>query len=262
MATPPRLEPFDGALHLSPGCVLYVGPGGAADSHAHHAVQLVVAPDAPVSLVIGGLPTDVHVALIPAGVPHALDAAGRRVAIALFERHGPQGRALDVVARRGPTEAQRAALRALPFPGREAPLLAAAAWTQVLAGDLRRSPVTRPVRTAIDELARCMAAGDAPRLDRAARAAGMSPSRLTHRFTAEVGIPLRAFVPWLRVARAVAEVQRDRAEGLAPNLTRAALAAGFVDSGHLTRSFKALFGLPPSLVLSRTTLHGFDVEVA
>jgi AraC-like DNA-binding protein len=86
---------------------------------------------------------------------------------------------------------------------------------------------------------------------------GLSPTRLTHRFTREVGIPFRALVPWLRVAAAVRAMQAARARGVEGSLTHAAHAAGFADAAHLTRTFRALFGLPPSLVLSRARLVGF-----
>lgn len=81
-----------------------------------------------------------------------------------------------------------------------------------------------------------------PRLAEAAAAAHVSPSRLTHAFSHETGIPFRRYVPWTRIRRAVQEVS-DGA-----NLTDAAMNAGFSDSAHLSRVFRDNFGLPPSLL--------------
>lgn len=254
--------PFDGSLILSPGCVVYLGPAGAAERHSHHAVQLVVARDAPFVIELEGVSTETRLALVPAGVPHALDARGAQVAIVLFERHGPYGRAVDRVAREGLSEPQRASLAEGRFPSHDDALDTVKRWCALLAGDMRAVAHTREVRRAIEELGRRLAKQEALSLPEVAAFVGLSPTRLTHRFSAEVGIPFRAFVPWLRIARAVREVQASRAAGLPPNLTRAAIAAGFVDSAHLTRSFRALFGLPPSLVLSLARLSGFDEDVS
>jgi AraC-like DNA-binding protein len=81
-----------------------------------------------------------------------------------------------------------------------------------------------------------------PRLAEAARAAHLSPSRLTHRFSEEVGIPFRRFVLWLRLRRAGEEMANAR------TLTEAAIAAGFSDLSHLGRVCRATFGVTPSAV--------------
>ena len=92
-----------------------------------------------------------------------------------------------------------------------------------------------------------------PRLADAAAAAHVSPSRLTHAFSQETGIPFRRYVLWARIRRAVQEVS-----GVA-NLTEAAVRAGFSDSAHLSRVFRANFGLPPSLLAAGIAFAGtFD----
>ncbi len=55
---------------------------------------------------------------------------------------------------------------------------------------------------------------------------------------------------WARIKRAVRATQRGA------NATEAALDAGFSDSAHLSRTFRAMFGLPPSLVLPRLEIIG------
>jgi AraC-like DNA-binding protein len=68
--------------------------------------------------------------------------------------------------------------------------------------------------------------------------AGLSPGRASHLFVEQTGLPLRTYVLWRRVARAV-ELYSD---GLA--LTEAAHSAGFADSAHLSRTFRRMFGVP------------------
>jgi AraC-like DNA-binding protein len=75
-------------------------------------------------------------------------------------------------------------------------------------------------------------------IDEAARCVGLSPSRASHLFVEETGLPFRTYVLWLRLVRAVDVRTAGR------TLTEAALEAGFSDSAHLSRTFKRMFGLP------------------
>lgn len=70
----------------------------------------------------------------------------------------------------------------------------------------------------------------------------LSEGRLSHLFGAEVGIPLRPYVLWLRMQRAM-----DALESGA-SLTAAAYSGGFTDAPHLTRVFRRMFGITPSEV--------------
>lgn len=73
-----------------------------------------------------------------------------------------------------------------------------------------------------------------------ARNLHLSPSRLRHLFTAQTGMNLQRYLLWQRLLRAL----RESID--APSLTAAAHAAGFADLAHLTRVFRATFGLTPS----------------
>jgi AraC family transcriptional regulator len=75
-------------------------------------------------------------------------------------------------------------------------------------------------------------------INAAARGVGLSPSRASHLFVEETGLPFRTYVLWLRVRRAVDAHTRGA------SLTEAAQAAGFADSAHLSRTFRRMFGLP------------------
>ena len=86
----------------------------------------------------------------------------------------------------------------------------------------------------------------ASRLDRAIRLADiarevhLSPSRLSHVFQDATGIPVRRYVQWCRLRAAVEAALQGR------SLTEAAHEAGIADSAHLSRTFKAMFGIAPS----------------
>jgi AraC-like DNA-binding protein len=82
------------------------------------------------------------------------------------------------------------------------------------------------------------------RLQDAAALACLSPSRFRARFDAELGLPLRRYRLW----RKMAAVMRAIAKG--GNLTEAAHSAGFSSSAHLSSAFRQMFGLSPSSLLA------------
>src|SRR5204862_7430167 len=75
-----------------------------------------------------------------------------------------------------------------------------------------------------------------------ASAVGLSAGRLIHLFTQEMGLPIRRYVLWLRLR----DVMFSLAAG--HSLTEAAHRAGFADSPHLSRTFRGMFGFPPSAI--------------
>ena len=69
-----------------------------------------------------------------------------------------------------------------------------------------------------------------------------SPSRFTHLFKKVVGVPVRRYVRWLKMRRAL-----DLAIA-GDSLTTAALSAGFSDSAHLPRSVRAMMGIASEIL--------------
>lgn len=69
---------------------------------------------------------------------------------------------------------------------------------------------------------------------------GLSPSRLSHLFTGQMGLPLRAYQLWAKVHRTATLL----ASGM--SLSHITQDAGFADQAHMRRVFHDLFGAPPS----------------
>jgi AraC-like DNA-binding protein len=97
------------------------------------------------------------------------------------------------------------------------------------------------VRTALYVLPELLA--ENVRVGALASRTGLSTSRFSHLFNAQVGTSIRAYVRWLRLERAA------RVFEAGGTLTRAACVAGFSDAAHLTRTFRRMFGLAPSDIL-------------
>jgi AraC-like DNA-binding protein len=232
-----------GRLFLDAGMILYIGPGATADRHAHHAVQLVWANEGALTVTLSE-PLRRRAALIPADAPHALDAAGSLIALLLVESHGARGVALDGRARRVLGAEVAMDLSSIEFPT-ELPPDGVPEWCDSVLLALGASPTT----TVLSSLSRRAVAyveariDGMPRLSEAAAELRVSATRLTHVFSREVGIPFRRFVLWTRIKHAVS------AKHAGADLTEAAVAAGFSDAAHFSRTFREMFGLSPSLVL-------------
>jgi len=63
-----------------------------------------------------------------------------------------------------------------------------------------------------------------------------------HAFTESIGLPLRPYLAWLRLQRAAAGIVSG-----AP-LAQAAVDAGFSDAAHMSRTFRKMLGMAPSML--------------
>ena len=241
-------------LYAWPQRLLVVGPSHASGSHRHHAVQIACGLHGPVAYrsPLGDCAGDL--VLIPPDIAHAHDAFGAAAVLYLDAegddwaqlRAGGEGalRALpcaprlrglarDAAARAGDACAASAAARAY------VEALLPRAETAVAPDDALVATVCALVRERL---------GGTVTLTALAAAVHRSPSRLAHRFRAATGLPLRRYVLWRRLRAAVETAMRGA------SLTEAAHAAGFADSAHLSRTFRATFGIAPSFLFERGRL--------
>lgn len=235
-------SPWGGELALTPGLVIYSGPGGKADLHSHHAIQLIQSFGSSFDLETENGAARCGSALIPSGMAHRLECDDSPVLITLVEPLGPRGSDLNRIA----TEIEQHCLdgripSASLLDADEPVEVAQSTLSDLLPGRPSYPTLSPHVTAALTYLDD--AVEGKPSLGEAASAATISPSRLTHLFTDEIGIPFRKYVLWLRLRRVVDEVS----EGA--NLTEAAFTAGFSDSPHLSKVFRENFGLSPSALL-------------
>ncbi|MFM1722485.1 hypothetical protein ABEU20_001040 [Rhodococcus sp. PAM 2766] len=146
---PPRKPPpWDGRLTLTPGAVLYRGVGGDSGLHAHHAVQVMVSLDEP---------------------------------------FGPRGRGLGLAADRARGGEFEDAMERIAIDHADDSDAVRTIDTLVRAiapdGPPRPARLSEPVLSALRQLE--SEPGSRATLGHAAAAAHISPSRLTHLFTAK-----------------------------------------------------------------------------
>ncbi|MEU8104554.1 helix-turn-helix transcriptional regulator [Nonomuraea muscovyensis] len=259
---------------LRPGLMLYGGAVGGNDLHVHHAVQLIVASEPFTMADAHGERLTTSIAVIPPDTGHTVLTGARDALLAHLDPRSLPGRSL--IARSGtglgasswspsaartghgplpiaPVSSQpasRVGTRPLMFTeppvghARSAEaasaLRAVESWSGLVgpggSGGVPPHPAVEAAISVIPELL----AGGRVRLRAVADAVHLSPSRLAHLFSAHVGIPLRPYVGWLRLRRAIDRVAAG------DTLTAAAHTAGFTDGPHFTRAFRRTFGNAPS----------------
>lgn len=236
------------------GTSLWIGHAGEpADFHAHHAVQVALP-------FRGGRAAfrrpsgewmRYEAAVIDADVVHAFEARSQFMAQIFVEPESVQGRA---IARRHatqgiaplPVELLAAPVEALASafeqraPDAELISLAERAIAALTGVVFRSGPIdariTRALRYVRDHLESPLS------LAEVAATVNLSPERFRHLFAAETGIGLRPYVLWLRLEHAFAAHVRGS------SLTEAAIAGGFADSPHFSRTFRRMFGIAPASV--------------
>lgn len=239
----------DGSLWIGEG-------GGRAMPHAHHAVQITLSMgpenDAFELHTANARPAALRFALVPAHLRHMFDGRGGRVAHVFVAPESREGRAL---AQRFGTKA----IAELPV-GACAPmadsmsraffglrrdegavLRAVHSLVHRLAGTADPGPLDSRIAAVRGHVGRNLAGKLA--LAEAARVVHLSPGRLRHLFMEQTGTTFRAYVVWQRLLRASERMMDGE------SWTDAAHAAGFADSAHLSRSFRRMFGVSPTMIV-------------
>jgi AraC-like DNA-binding protein len=227
---------------------LFAGTTDHAETapHAHHAIQITFALKGDFKLHSGTNVVTGPLAAVAPDVPHVYEAHG--VAAHIFvEPDGAFGRAL----RKRWFDATN--MRELPsghLDARMSQLVSAfeercgdqhiIELGQSLLGELVAGVEQSAPEPRVAAMIQCIGENldDPITLPLVSERAGLSPSRASHLFVQQTGLPIKTYVLWRRVARAV------EMYGQGSNLTEAAHAAGFADSAHLSRAFRRMFGLP------------------
>lgn len=242
-----------GRYFLWQGRVLYIGRGGRSALHRHHMLQIGVSLDRPIRIRTAA--AEPYAALqgviVDADQPHQVVATSRRPVLFLWvdpEDHA--ARRLRAAYGRGPDPAPipEEVLAGLcaeleQFPLQEARCAVAREVEHTILRTLDPGAATPSIDDRVLEVMRRLRAhrsASFPTVDELAAAVFLSPSRLMHLFREQTGLPMRRYGLWQRLLLAL----RYLAD--ATPITQAAHAAGFSDAAHLTRTFRAMFGVTPS----------------
>jgi AraC-like DNA-binding protein len=246
LSTPARLS---GTIFVSGTRTLYVGPLVATRRHAHHAAQILIAPQG-LSIEDGA---DGRIracaAVIPPRVRHGHSACAHG-ALLFLDGDDLASRVLSRDAEPRCEAWGRETLE-LSVPRDPTPEQARALLASILSAvDLRQPPSVR--HPATRRMCAYLDGSDHVDLARLAHEAGLSPRQMRHVFARDVGLPMRAYLRWKRLRRAIDAV-KDGA-----NLSDAAACAGFADSAHLSRVCREQFGIAPTQGLTSITWRTLD----
>jgi AraC-like DNA-binding protein len=249
------LPPSGRAFPTWPPLLATRGPGTRSSLHAHHALHVVLALHGELAFRSSarGPVLRARGVITAPDVPHTLDASECEILLVFIDPESEHGACLCSGVR-GVQPLDAATCQALRAGGDE-PLDimtgGGAAWTanavRAIAGE-REPQAARVMHPRVRKLLRLLheLPPDADSsLEALAERVGLSPGRLMHAFTASIGTPLRPYLKWLRLQRAAAAI----VGGL--SLAEAAHSAGFSDAAHMSRTFRRMLGMPPSMLRPR-----------
>lgn len=231
------------------------GPGSQSALHAHHAMHFILAVEGEIGVRTSDNSRWSRAAgvLTSPDILHAVDARGVDTLLVFLDPESDAG-AMFRHAFEGPIRLIESAERAALLHGADPSAFVrngADEWSRGAARILGLTPSDghRLIHPCVRKLLSLLRDGrfeGVVSLDVLADAVGLSPGRLMHVFTESIGIPLRPYLSWLRLQRAAAAIVSGNS-----SLTEAAHAAGFADAAHMTRSFKRMLGVAPSLLRPR-----------
>ncbi len=237
-------------LYVWPERFLYLGPGTRTSPHRNHAATWLMAQEGDLRVTLAsGMVLEGQVIYIPSETGYTSDHAEKMIVALYWE---PESNSFQQATARFDTNLARVfkcqfenlvELKSLcnmntPLALAEQLLakifgLDAFARTRATFSDAR-------IDTALNFLRNAPQAYDS--IGTLAARVHLSPSRFAHLFKEQVGVPVRRYVLWQKMRRAL-----DLAIA-GDSLTTAALSAGFADSAHLSRTVRALMGVAPEFL--------------
>ncbi len=246
----PEIQPSLGLFYFWGDRALYIGPDAVATVHAHHAVQVCIGLSGPARLGTGRAPCrNYEGAVIQSDQPHETDVPIALIASFWLEpdataaqRLVPPGVDFSILSIEPPKLGDVVPRLLDCWHDRYTSQQAAELLDEVvqtLALNQSPHPAIDPRVARAREILDSAPGRRVPLAEVAANVA-LSPSRLAHLLSAQMGLPARRYLLWLRLRDAIGELTRGA------SITEAAHAAGFADGAHFSRTFRRMLGFTPS----------------
>ena len=226
--------------------------GGEVPTHAHHAIQIVIAIEGRMGIRQAGETwREARGAIVRPDVEHSFHGNETAGAMLFVDPESSEGAWLQASlaqpitlvpdARLEPCLAELRAFFERPLEAMEVGDLIRHCVRALCAG----VPPSRRLDERIASVLAAIRESDDLRisLEAAAERVHLSPGRFAHLFKEEVGLPFRRYMLWRKVTRAMLAI------GKQSTIAAAAHEGDFADAAHLTRTFYQIFGIPPSVML-------------
>ncbi|MBL8522247.1 MAG: helix-turn-helix domain-containing protein [Betaproteobacteria bacterium] len=238
---------------------LYVGPSKATSLHRNHAAVWLNASEGKMQVTLAdGTALTNSVVYLPSGTEYATAEAAAPIAALFWE---PESAGFLRVAEKFPDHARAFACphadpQSWVMLGNRDTTLAEAEKliSRIFGFDISSSNAAGSMDSRISAALTFLR--ESPHqydsIESLADKVHLSPSRLAHLFKGEVGVPIRRYVLWMKMRRAL-----DLAIA-GDSLTTAALSAGFADSAHLSRTVRSMMGIAPEFLFrhrERLVIH-------
>jgi AraC-like DNA-binding protein len=234
------------------GFLLIARADGVVRAHAHHAIQIVIALDG-AAAICGRDDTwrEGRGIIVKPDVLHSFNCSGAMGAMFFVDPESHEGTWLQSILEQDITVVPDGRLASSVSELRR---LVEQPFASMKIGDLIRhcvhdlipgAPPTRQLDERIIAILTAVGVRDDLRmsLEDAAALAFLSPSRFTHLFKEQVGLPYSRYILWRKLTRAMVAIASER------TIAAAAHAADFADAAHLTRTFYQMVGMAPSVLM-------------
>lgn len=239
---------------------IYMGMGQSLSLHRHYGTQLSISLGAPLQVrTSAGRPYSKQQSFIVGPhIPHQVEATGVPVVEIWSEARAFADLALRLSNTSGsehpalPPDQLNALLPVLLASAREMPdkkigqALLSHILTQLLGSTWDEGPVDPRIVAARSLVTPQFLTQQPQPIASLAAHVHLSPSRFRHLWRSEMGMSVQSYLRWQRLLTAML-ASIDGA-----SLTEAAHTAGFADSAHLTRVFRATFGIAPSRIFKNS----------
>jgi len=235
-------------IYYKAGVISLIGRIEDNHTHRHHAIQVVVARK-PFSAFIDNKTIQSDSIIIPANVPHRIDAGNCHTF--LVEPESQLGNMLQTGLLKKDLFHLNNEIKSglLELSGSQEQFWAdfKLVMAKVSATNLSLSPDPR-ISQVLEYVQEKMAKhqGEDLTLAKALALSNISESRFLHLFSEQVGISWRQYLLWNKLLAA------GRLALTGYNLTDSAYMAGFSDAAHLSRTFKKMFGFSPAKILQHS----------
>lgn len=245
--------PEKSVAYVWSGALLYAPVEISNRMHAHFAATVLISLDEPFSLTLeSGETTQHEIAVLAPNAPRGTDSRGQPLIDFLIDPDDPlfcylypllDGRscvslAADAIQHLKP---RLAGIFRGDYACADARQLMVEVLAQLCPQPLQCLPWDERVQAANAFMRACLPER-VPSIPDVAAEVGLSESRFMHLFREQMGLPVRQYLLWLRIRHAM----RYWAQGRA--LSEIALAAGFYDQAHFTRTIRRMTDYAPSMI--------------
>ncbi len=237
-------------IYAWPERFLYLGPSTSTTPHRNHAATWLMAHDGKLKVTLAsGVILENEVVYVPSETEFATEESGAMIAALYWE---PESTSFHRAATQFDVTTPRAFVcqytKAHELAKLYDPAVTLVDADALLARVFGLSTIEGATAAAsdsriVESLGFLRASPESyESIEQLAERAHLSPSRFAHLFKEQVGVPVRRYVLWQKMRRAL-----DLAMA-GDSLTTAALSAGFADSAHLSRTVRAIMGVAPEFL--------------